>query len=78
MDSKEELYEIEFTEECREEIRDIYKYISENLVAKQAAKDLMRKMKNSIMTLSRLPNLYMKFEKKGKRKREFIKALYQV
>lgn len=31
MDSKKEIYEIEFTENCREEIRNIYKYISETI-----------------------------------------------
>ena len=37
MDSKKEIYDIEFTEDCRDEIKEIYKYISENLVAEQAA-----------------------------------------
>ena len=71
MDAKKEIYEIEFTEDCRDEIREIYKYISENLVAKQAARDLMRKMKNIIMDLAESPKLYMKIEKKDRRKREF-------
>lgn len=71
MDSKKGIYEVEFTEDCRDEIREIYKYISENLVAKQAARDLMRKMKNIIMDLAESPKLYMKIEKKDRRKREF-------
>ena len=37
MDSKNELYEIEFTENCRDEIREIYKYISETLIEENAA-----------------------------------------
>lgn len=32
MDSKKEIYEIEFTEDCREEIDEIYEYISEKYV----------------------------------------------
>ena len=40
MDSKKEIYEIEFTEDCRDEI---YEYISEKLVAENSAKKLMRK-----------------------------------
>ena len=64
MDSRKEIYEIEFTEDARDEIREIYKYISENLVAKQAARDLMRKMRNAIMDLAETPKLYMKIEKK--------------
>lgn len=71
MDSKKEIYEIEFTEDARDEIREIYKYISENLVAKQAARDLMRKMKKTIMDLAESPKLYMKIEKKDRRKRDF-------
>ena len=71
MDSRKEIYEIEFTEDARDEIREIYKYISENLVAKQADRDLMRKMRNAIMDLAETPKLYMKIEKKDKRKRDF-------
>ncbi len=71
MDSKKEIYEIEFTEDARDEIREIYKYISENLVAKQAARDLMKKMRNTIMDLAESPKLYMKIEKKDRRKRDF-------
>ena len=40
MDSKKEIYEIEFTEDCWDEIRDIYKYISDNLKTESAAKRL--------------------------------------
>ena len=70
MDSKKEIYEIEFTEDCREEIDEIYEYISEKLVAENSAKKLMRKMRDAIMDLSESPNLYMKIEKKDKLKRE--------
>lgn len=71
MDSKKEIYEIEFTEDARDEIRDIYEYISKNLVAEEAAKRLMRKMRQSVMDLAESPKIYMKIEKKDKRKREF-------
>ena len=71
MDSKKEIYEIEFTEDARDEIRDIYEYISKNLVAEEAAKRLMRKMRQSVMDLAEAPKIYMKIEKKDKRKREF-------
>lgn len=37
MNSKKVIYEIEFTENCREEIKDIYKYISKKLIAKESA-----------------------------------------
>lgn len=71
MDSKKEIYEIEFTEDCREEINEIYEYISEKLVAENSAKKLMRKMRDAVMDLSESPNLYMKIEKKDKLKREY-------
>ena len=75
MDSKKEIYEIEFTEDCREEIDEIYEYISEKLVAENSAKKLMRKMRDAIMDLSESPNLYMKIEKKDKLKREYRKIV---
>ena len=52
MDSKKEIYEIEFTEDCRDEIKEIYKYISEDLVEREAAKRLMKKMKKAVMDLA--------------------------
>ena len=49
MDSKKEIYEIEFTEDARDEIRESYEYISKNLVNENAAKRLMRKMRKSVL-----------------------------
>ena len=71
MDSKKEIYEIEFTEDCREELDEIYEYISEKLVAENSAKKLMRKMRNAVMDLSESPNLHIKIKKKNKLKREY-------
>lgn len=71
MDSKKEIYEIEFTEDARDEIREIYEYISENLVNESAAKRLMRKMRDSVMDLAESPKIYAKIEKKDRMKREF-------
>lgn len=71
MDSKNEKYEIEFTEECRKEIDEIYEYISEKLRSENSAKRLMKKMRNTVMDLSESPSLYMKIEKKDKLKRDF-------
>ena len=56
----EETYEIEITEDCRDEIREIYKYISNNLVADNAAKRLMQKIRKNIYDLSLFPRLYTK------------------
>ena len=68
MDSKNELYEIEFTEDCRDEIREIYKYISETLIEKNAAIRLMRKMRDKVMDLKDSPEIYAKIPKKRKKK----------
>lgn len=71
MDSKKEIYEIEFTEDCRDEIKEIYKYISEDLVEREAAKRLMKKMKKAVMDLAEAPRIYTEIEKKDRRKRDF-------
>lgn len=71
MSSKKEIYTIEFTEDCRNEIIDIYEYISKNLVAKGAAKKLMRKMRDSVNQLAEFPNLYVKIGKTDKLKRDY-------
>ena len=71
MDSKKEIYEIEFTENCREEIRNIYKYISETLVAENAAKRLTKKMRDKVMNLAESPEICVKIPKRGIRKKEF-------
>ena len=71
MDFKKEIYEIEFTEDCRDEIRDIYKYISENLKAEEVAKKLMKKMRDNVIALAESPKLYVTLPKKDRRKRDF-------
>ena len=71
MDSKKEIYEIEFTEDTRDEIREIYEYISKNLINEDAAKRLMRKMRKNVMDLAESPKIYVKIEKKDRMKREF-------
>ena len=71
MDSKKEIYEIEFTESARDEIRAVYEYISKSLVNEDAAKRLMRKMRTNIMNLTKSPEIYVKIEKKDRLKRNF-------
>ena len=39
----------EFTDDCKNEILEIYEYISQNLASTEAAKKLMKKIKTSIM-----------------------------
>ena len=71
MDSKNETFEVEFTEECIEELIEIYEYISINLKENNAAKRLMTEVTDKILYLSELPELYMKIGKTDKLKREY-------
>lgn len=70
MNFKKEVYEIEFTEDAIDEIKEIYKYISENLANVEAAKRLMKKIKDTVMNLNENPKMYMKLEVE-KTSREF-------
>lgn len=56
-------YEVEFTNECRKEIKKIYNYISSNLYAKHAAKKLMNKVESLTNNLAYTPKLYAKIAK---------------
>ena len=75
MDFKKEIYEIVFTEDSRNEIKEIYDYISNNFVNEEAAKRLMRKIREKVMMLFQTPKLYKKFEKTKKIKREFRRMI---
>lgn len=71
MDFKRTQYKVEITEECLEEINEIYEYISNKLIAKEAAKRLIKEVKKSILNLAESPYLYMKIGKTDKLKREY-------
>ena len=75
MGIRQQSYNIEFTEDCREEIKTIFEYISNNLVAEKAAKELMLKMKDSILNLSKYPRMYVKITKTDKTKRDYRKMV---
>ena len=72
---EKQLYEIEFTDECLEEIKEIYEYISKKLIAKEAAKRLMKIVKSRILNLSKSLYLYMKIGKTDKLKREYHRII---
>ena len=71
MDYHKKQYEVEFTEESIEEISEIYEYISKKLLADEAIKKLLQKMKKSILNLSYMPYLHMKIGKTDRLKREY-------
>ena len=71
MDSKSQSFEVEFTDECIEEIIEIYEYISNNLKEDDSAKRLMTEVMDKVLNLASTPELYMKIEKVDKLKREY-------
>ncbi len=71
MDSNIEKYEVEFTDDCIEEMDEIYNYISKELVANAAAKKLINQVKQDVLALEISPMLYMKIDKKDKFEREY-------
>ena len=71
MDSKNEPFEVEFTEECIEEMTEIYEYISNNLKEDNIAKRLMIEVTDKVLDLANVPELYMKIGKVDRLKREY-------
>ena len=71
MDSKSQSFEVEFTDECIEEIIEIYEYISNSLKEDDSAKRLMTEVMDKVLNLASTPELYMKIEKVDKLKREY-------
>lgn len=72
---KTDKFEIEFSDSCKEEIEEIYQYISENLVSENSAKRLMRKLRNKINNLTYNPEMYEKIHRKNLRSQEFRKIV---
>lgn len=71
MDSKKELLDVEFTEECIEEMNAIYEYISNNLKEDNVARRLMTEVANYVLDLANAPELYMKIGKVDRLKRNY-------
>lgn len=71
MTSNERNLEVEFTEECIEEMLEIYEYIFYNLKESKIAKRLISEIMNKILNLSNAPELYEKIGKVDKLQREY-------
>lgn len=71
MASEDKVFEVEFTEECIEEMADIYDYISIELKEDKAAKRLISNVNERGLALARCPELYMKIGKVDKLKRDY-------
>ncbi len=77
----DEIYEVEFTEDCIEEIQRIYEYISKILIADRAAKKIIQEIKQKVLSLSKYPKLYTainKFDKFNRQYRRMIIKNYVI
>ena len=59
----ENQYEVEFTDECKKEIKRIYNYIRDNLLEENAANRLMEKIEEYTSNLSFAPRMYAEIDK---------------
>lgn len=75
MVSNNNLFKIEFTKECIEEVTNIYSYISNNLKDNIAAKRLIEEMMERILDLENFPELYIKIGKTDRLKRDYHKMV---
>lgn len=72
---KNEKYDVEFTEECIENIKDIYNYISVYLKENNIARSILKEVTNKVLNLAYNPELYVKIEKMDKLKRIYHKMI---
>lgn len=71
MDFENEQFEVEFTEECIEEMKEIYEYIANTLKENNIAKRLMKEATDRALDLAEMPERYMKIGKTDRLKREY-------
>ena len=71
MGFNDELFEVEFTDGCIEEMIEIYEYISNQLKEDNAAKRLMTEVTDRVLDLANSPELYMKIGKADNLKLEY-------
>ena len=71
MDINEGQFKIVFTNDCRKEMEYIYNYISQKLYALKAAKNLMKKVEQTIQDLKFMPKAYTVIKKYPKLKMEY-------
>lgn len=71
MDSKNGGFEVEFTEQCIEEMTEIYNYISNTLKENKAAKKLITEVNKKVLALAESPEIYMKIGKIDRLSREY-------
>ncbi|MCL2354608.1 MAG: type II toxin-antitoxin system RelE/ParE family toxin [Oscillospiraceae bacterium] len=68
-------YKLIFTAESRNEIKKIYNYISKELYAEGAAKELMEKIEESVNNLKHFPFMHQKVDKYGGVNKEYRRVV---
>ena len=51
-------YEVLLTDKAKEELEEIYNYISKSLISETAAISIMQKIENKILNLTKIPESY--------------------
>ena len=71
MSISEKQFKVVFTNDCIDEINQIYDYISKKLYAPNSAKKIMMKIDNAIQSLKNMPELYSVIKKYPELNREY-------
>lgn len=71
MDISKKQFKIVFTNDCKQEMDNIYNYISNNLYAPKAAKELMNKVETTVQSLKDMPEAYMTIKKYSELEMEY-------
>lgn len=77
MDSENEIYKVRITDECIEEIEQIYDYIANELKANNSAVKLIKEVRTKILGLSKTPKLYPKINKRNRAKKIYRRIIIQ-
>ncbi len=70
-----EKYKVKITDECIEEIEQIYDYIANDLNADKSAVKVVKEFKTKILTLSETPKLYPKINKRNRAKKTYRRLI---
>ncbi len=64
-------YLVKITDECYEEMKQIYDYIANNLKADNSAFKLLKSVRMKILKLVEMPKIYSKINKRNRAKMEY-------
>lgn len=72
-----ETYKVRITEECIEEIEQIYDYIANDLKLNNSAIKLIKEVRTKILGLVNTPQLYPKINKRNRAKETYRRIIYK-